>query len=98
MAEETGNGAERLLGDHALARHGSRPALIFGEQTLSYRQLAEQVRAAAAALRALGVAPGDRVLLLMRDTPQFAAAWLGVVRAGAVAIALNNRLPEADYR
>ena len=29
-----------------------------------------------------GVRPGDRVLLLMRDTPQFAAAWLGAVRAG----------------
>jgi benzoate-CoA ligase len=98
MVEETGNGAERLLGEHALARYGSRPAFVYGEETLSYRQLADQVRAAGAALRELGVAPGDRVLLLMRDTPQFAAAWLGAVRAGAVAIALNNRLSEADYR
>ena len=49
-------------------------------------------------MRALGVAPGDRVLLLMRDTPEFAAAWLGAVHAGAVAIALNTKLSEAEYR
>jgi benzoate-CoA ligase len=42
------------------------------------------------------VRPGDRVLFLMRDTPQFAAAWLGAVRAGAVAIALNNKLSDAE--
>lgn len=92
------NGAERLLGKRALARHGSRLALICGDQTLTYRQLADQVQAASAALRAFGVSPGERVVFLMRDTPRFAAAWLGAVHAGALAIALNNRLPEADYR
>ena len=34
----------------------------------------------------------------MRDTPEFAAAWLGAVRAGAVAVALNNKLAETEYR
>jgi len=34
----------------------------------------------------------------MRDTPEFAAAWLGVLHAGAVAIALNSKLSEAEYR
>ena len=56
------------------------------------------MRRSAAALRALGVRRGDRVLLLMRDTPEFAAAWLGTVHAGAVAIALNSKLGEAEYR
>ena len=53
---------------------------------------------AANALRALGVSPGDRILLLMRDTPEFAAAWLGAVHMGAVAVPLNTRLSEAEYR
>jgi len=34
----------------------------------------------------------------MRDTPEFAAAWLGAVHAGAVAIALNTKLSDAEYR
>ncbi|MGH9576373.1 MAG: AMP-binding protein, partial [Terriglobales bacterium] len=92
------NALEHLLGSAALARHGERAALICGDQRLSYAQLAAQVARAANALRALGVSPGERVLLLMRDTPEFAAAWLGAVHAGAVAVALNTRLSEAEYR
>jgi benzoate-CoA ligase len=92
------NAVEHLLGSAALARHGARAALICREQSVSYAELAAEVARAAGALRALGVAPGDRVLLLMRDTPEFAAAWLGAVHAGAVAIALNTKLSEAEYR
>jgi len=92
------NSVEHLLGSAALARHGTRVALICGKQALDYAALAAEVARAAGALRGLGVAPGERVLLLMRDTPEFAAAWLGAVHAGAVAIALNTRLSEAEYR
>ena len=92
------NAFEHFLGKAALARHGSRSALICGTQTLSYAELAAQAARAANALRSLGVSPGDRVLLLMRDTPEFAAAWLGAVHAGAVAVALNTKLSEAEYR
>jgi benzoate-CoA ligase len=92
------NGAHSLLGPAALARHAARTALICGEQALSYAELAAGVRRAAGALRAFGVAPGERVLLLMRDTPEFAAAWLGVLHAGAVAVALNTKLSEDEYR
>jgi len=92
------NAIEHFLGKAALARHGSRTALLCGEQALSYVELAARVARAANALRALGVSPGERVLLLMRDTPEFAAAWLGAVHAGAVAVALNTKLSEAEYR
>ena len=92
------NAVEELLGAAALARHGSRIALACGAQTVSYAELADQAARASQALASLGVAPGDRVLLLMRDTPEFAAAWLGAVRAGAVAIALNTKLTEDEFR
>jgi len=92
------NAIGQLLGSAALGRHGSRVALICGTESLTYAELASRVARAANALRSLGVSPGDRVLLLMRDTPEFAAAWLGAVHAGAVAIGLNNKLTEAEYR
>ncbi|HVQ26825.1 MAG TPA: AMP-binding protein, partial [Planctomycetota bacterium] len=63
------NAAELLLGEAALARHGGRSALICGEQSLTYSELAARVARAAGAFAALGVRPGDRVLFLMRDTP-----------------------------
>ncbi len=92
------NGAEFLLGIDALARHGKRVAIIYGAERITYEDLAQRVGRSAGALAALGVEPGDRVLLLMRDTPDLAAAWLGCLWCGAVAIALNSQLTEDEYR
>ena len=92
------NAAERLLGPDALARHARRPALICGRETISYAEFALRVARAAAALRALGVEPGDRVLFLLRDSPDFAASWLGAVWCGAVAVGVNIKLAEDEYR
>jgi len=92
------NAAEQLLGAAALERRGRRVALVCGEESLTYDALAQRTARSAGALGILGVGPGDRVLFMMRDTPRFAAAWLGALRAGAVAIALNSKLPAADLR
>jgi benzoate-CoA ligase len=97
-ANATENGADLLLGEAALARWGQRIALVCGEERLAATVLARRVRLAAGAFLAHGVRPGDRVMLLMRDGPESAAAWLGAVHAGAVAVALNSKLSEADYR
>jgi 3-hydroxybenzoate/4-hydroxybenzoate---CoA ligase len=92
------NLAEHLLGPAALASHGGRTAFRCAGASITYAELAGQVERASAAYRSLGIAPGERVLLLLRDTPEHAAAWLGAVHAGAVAIGLNTRLSEAEYR
>jgi benzoate-CoA ligase family protein len=64
---------------------------------LSYRELHEGVCRTANALRSLGVAVGDRVLLLARDSPAFFFGFLGTVRLGAVVIPTNTFLRGADY-
>jgi acyl-coenzyme A synthetase/AMP-(fatty) acid ligase len=92
------NSIQQLLADERIAPRATQPALICGAESVSFGELADRVRRSAAALRTFGVRPGERVLLLMRDTPAFAAAWLGTIYAGSVAIALNSRLSEADYR
>lgn len=92
------NAAAHLLGEAALERHGRRTALVCGSESVSYRELAKRMAHVANALRAFGARPGDRVLLLMRDTPDLAATWLGTVYAGAVAVALGTRLSEEEYR
>lgn len=75
-----------------------RTALVCGAERVTHEELAADVARAAGTLQALGVRPGERVLMVMRDTPEFAAAWLGAVHAGAVAVALNSKLSELDYR
>jgi benzoate-CoA ligase len=92
------NGAEYLLGAAALARHGANTALVSGDETLSYAGLSSRVVTAAAAYARLGVRPGDRVLILLRDTPDFPVAWLGAMWAGAIPIGLNNKLAQTELQ
>lgn len=92
------NAAEFLLGADALARHGGRTALICDDERVSFADLAGRVAAAAGVLEDLGLRPGERLLLVMRDTPDMAVAWLAALRMGAVAVALNPKLPVSELR
>ena len=92
------NAFEQLLGRRALQDHGARIALEFGEQAVTYAELAALATRAARAWKALGAQPGDRVVIMMRDSPAFAAAWLGALHCGAVAVAVSTKLTEAEFR
>jgi benzoate-CoA ligase family protein len=49
------------------------------------------------ALRALGVDVEDRVLIILPDRPEFAFAWFGAAKIGAVIAMVNPLLPAEDY-
>ncbi len=95
MAAEL-NAAEVILAKARDPRHRDRPAIIHAGGTVSYGALDAAAAQAAHALGALGLGRGERVAFLMHDSPRFCAAFLGALRAGAVALALNPRLPAAD--
>ncbi|MGV9296714.1 AMP-binding protein [Amycolatopsis sp. NPDC003676] len=73
----------------AAARRPRHSAVIYESEHFTYEWLWEQARRCASALRANGVRPGDRVALLLADTPQFPVAYFGALAAGAVVIPLN---------
>jgi long-chain acyl-CoA synthetase len=54
-----------------------------------YRQLREQVGRFATALAALGVRKGDRVALMLPNSPQFVIAFFAAVRLGAIVVNTN---------
>ena len=66
-------------------------ALISPDRQFTFSQLREEVRRAAAALIALGVAPGDRVAIWSPNTWHWAVACLAVHHAGAAMVPLNTR-------
>ena len=78
------------------AVHAQRLAVIDGERRYTYAQLLDRALRLAGALRALGVAPGDRVAVLAPNTHVLLEAHYGVPFAGAVLVALNPRLTGAD--
>ncbi len=77
-----------------------RTAIIFPGQSLSYAELKELSDRLAAALLSLGVQKGERVALQLPNSPQFALAYYGLLKAGAVFCPLSPLLTpqEAAYQ
>ena len=69
--------------------HGDRPAIRFYGKSLTYRDLDAAVDRFAAGLRRIGVRPGDRVSLLLPNTPHFLVAFFAVLRAGGIVVQTN---------
>jgi len=85
-----GNLAAWLI-DGALATGaGPRGALRQGDRAWTFDELATHVAKLSGALRTLKLQRGERVLILMRDTLEAAAAILGVIHAGAVAVPVSE--------
>ncbi|MGH7838776.1 MAG: AMP-binding protein, partial [Candidatus Binataceae bacterium] len=71
---------------------GDTPALLFGQECLTFRGLAERSnRYSRWALRQ-GLAQGDVVCLLMPNCPEYMAIWLGIARIGGIVALLNTNL------
>ena len=74
---------------------GDRPFLSFalGEREISYGEAAASARSIAGGLAAIGVQPGERVLMMMRNRAEFTLSMLGVAEAHCVQVPVN-----VDYR
>jgi long-chain acyl-CoA synthetase len=77
-----------ILTDSA-RRDPHRTALKLDELTVSYGELEETSARVAALLRGKGLQPGDRVGIMLPNTPEFAYAYYGVLRAGGVVVPIN---------
>ena len=76
-----------------VARFGDKTAVEIQRATrvdrFTYRQLSDMASAWAAWLAAEGIAPGDRVAILAHNDAHWCAAYLGILKRGAVAVPLD---------
>ena len=73
--------------------HPDRPALLHGARTLwRYGELADRVARLAGHLRSLGLAPGDRIALLMKNHPCYLESLYAAWWAGLAAVPINAKL------
>jgi fatty-acyl-CoA synthase len=76
-------------------------ALVIADtgETLTYRQVDEGSNRFAQLLRSLGLKPGDRIGLMMRNSPEFCIAYWGATRSGIFVTLLSTHLKpvEAAY-
>jgi long-chain acyl-CoA synthetase len=75
------------------------PAVRLDERALSYAELDRAARGFATSLRARGLAPGDKVALMVPNVPEFTVAYFGTLYAGCTVVPLNVLLsaPEVTY-
>jgi long-chain acyl-CoA synthetase len=69
-----------------------KPALIFESMSFTYKQLNGAANRVANGLRRLGINPGDRVALMLPNIPEFVFCYLGILKAGSIAVSLNVML------
>lgn len=91
------NAATVFVDAHVDQGRGARPAILCGDRTVTYADLQEGVNRFGNVLRGLGVGMEQRVALLLPDTPEFAFAFFGTMKTGAVAVPLNTLLVPRDY-
>ena len=84
--------------EEALERLGDAPSLFFEGTWHTSGELARRARRAAAGLVALGVRPGDRVVLCMANCPEVGIACAALWRAGAVPTPVLFLLSEDELR
>jgi len=72
------------------AAHGDKDFLIYEGETLSFAETwARAIRFADALRTELGIGPGDRVAIAMRNYPEWCIAYMGIIAIGAVVVPLN---------
>jgi long-chain acyl-CoA synthetase len=81
------------------AIHPAKPVLKLNDFSMTYAELDRAARGVATGLRERGIAPGDRVALLIPNVPEFTIAYFGILYAGATVVPINvlAAAPEVTY-
>jgi long-chain acyl-CoA synthetase len=81
-------------------RWKDKTAVVFYGRKMSYRELRDQADRFAAALYDMGIRKGDRIALLLLNSPQFIIAYMGALKAGATITAISPVYvsPEIKYQ
>jgi long-chain acyl-CoA synthetase len=87
-----------FLASHA-SLHPEREAVVCGATRWTFAELEQRTNALAAGLQAAGLAPGERVAIVLSSNETFVETYVAVVKAGAIAVTINTRLadPEIQY-
>jgi len=75
--------------DETTEKWKDKTAVIFYGRKVSYRELRDQVDRFATALHDLGIKKGDKIALLLLNSPQFIIAYYGALKAGATLTAIS---------
>src|SRR5476649_2572914 len=91
------NVAVPFVDRHVGEGRGAKAAIRTAHETVTYAELGERVNRTGNALLALGLEPGDRLMMVVKDCPAFFYLFWGAIKAGIVPVTLNTLLRAPDY-
>jgi len=91
------NVAVPFIDRHVEAGRADKVAIRTGAESVTYGELAAKVNRAGNALLGLGLAPGARLVMVVKDCPAFFYLFWGAIKAGLVPVPVSTMLRAADY-
>ena len=91
------NAAEYFVDRNVEEGRGEQTAILFEDEVYTYKRFLEKVNRTANVLTELGVGMENRVMLLLRDTPEMLFSFYGAIKTGAVPIPSNILMKAPDF-
>jgi benzoate-CoA ligase family protein len=92
------NAAQAYVDRHVTEGRGDKLAIRTLSQDITYKSLAESVSRYGNALLGLGIKPGERLLMMVKDCPEFPYVFWGAIKAGILPVPLNTLWRSGDYQ
>ena len=92
------NVTTKLIDEPVANGLGDKIAIYYKDKTYTYRELQSMVNQVGNALHILGVHMEERIMLVMKDSPEAMASFFGAIKIGAIPIPINYMYTMDDYR
>jgi benzoate-CoA ligase family protein len=92
------NVAVPFIDRHLEEGRGDKVAVRTADGDTTYARLARQCARFGNTLLGAGIKPGERLLMAVKDGPNFIALFFGAIKAGIVPVAVNTMMRPQDYR
>lgn len=92
------NVAVPFIDRHLEQGRAAKVAIRSVDEDVTYAQLAERVNRAGNVLSSMGTTQGQRVLMVVKDCPEFIYLFFGAIKAGRIPVPVNTMLRPDDYR
>ena len=78
--------------ENSAKNHPDKVAFVQEDQRITYRQINAMANRLAACLLDRGIAPGDRIVTLLKNSIEYVVSYYGMLKTGAVAVPLNSEI------